>query len=173
MKNFGLLILGIILGALIMYFYCCKDSGITDPQPPDIEEPYGLISPEEARALDKAYSIKHRIINDSLFKKSTTGGDNRSSWWSIEDIQNYINYAENQAGELGYTMDGLRLYLGAYPSSKTENGLTTMFFVPTGIKNTSEGSILPMPQGGSSDIQNANALNKGSQGDPPGANYPQ
>ncbi|WP_231850219.1 hypothetical protein [Winogradskyella sp. PG-2] len=71
--------------------------------------------------------MKHKIINDSLFRKSTTRGDNRSSWWSIEDIQNYINYAENQAGELGYTMDGLRIYLGSYPNSKGETGLTTLF----------------------------------------------
>ena len=170
MKNFGLLILGIILGALAMYFYCCKyDSGIIDP--PEILEPKGLIKPSEAKVLDQAYSLRHRIVSDSLFRNTKTG-DNRSSWWSIEDIQNYINYAENQSGELGYTMDGLRVYLGAYPNSKGETGLTTMFFIPTGKKNTSQGSIFPI-QPGSGDIPGGNGLNLGQQGDPPGANYPQ
>ncbi|MBV7270502.1 hypothetical protein [Winogradskyella luteola] len=170
MKNFGLLILGIILGALAMYFYCCND-GITEP--PEILKPAGLISSKEARTLDRAYDIRHKIISDSLFR-NTKEKDNRSSWWSIEDIQNYINYAENQAGELGYTMDGLRLYLGAYPNSKDKTGLTTMFFVPTGTKNTSEGNMVPSLQGGNSnDILQADGLNKGGHGDPPSANYPQ
>ena len=171
MKNFGLLILGIILGALAMYFYCCNDdSDVIDS--PEIITPAGLIKPNALRTLDQAYNLRHRIISDSLFSNTKTG-DNRSSWWSIEDIQNYINYAENQAGELGYTMDGLRVYLGAHPNTKGETGYTTMFFVPTGTKNTSQGSVFPTVQDGSDDIQGANGLNHGGQGKPPGANYPQ
>ncbi|WP_439151843.1 hypothetical protein [Winogradskyella sp.] len=169
MKNFGLLILGIIIGALAMYFYCCRDvEAVTEVE---INKPNGLITPKEARTLDEAYNIKYSVINDSLFKKSTTG-DNRSSWWSIDDIQNYINYAENQAGELGYTMDGLRLYLGSYPGTKGETGLTTMFFIPTGSESVAQGSLFTLPQG-SNDIPGANGLNLGEDGHPPGANYPQ
>ncbi|MFC0604435.1 hypothetical protein [Winogradskyella pulchriflava] len=171
MKNFGLLLLGIILGALAMYFYCCNDSDFTSEPP--ITAPKGIISPKEASALDAAYNIKHRIINDSLFQKSTNGGDNRSSWWSIDDIQSYINYAENQAGELGYTMDGLRVYLGSYPDVDGQAGLTTMFLIPTGTENTSQGSMLPILQGGSNDIKGADGLNMGKDGNPPSANYPQ
>ncbi|WP_179007607.1 hypothetical protein [Winogradskyella forsetii] len=170
MKNFGLLVLGIILGALAMYFYCCQDTDLAIEEP---TKPSGLISSKEAKVLDEAYNIKHRIINDSLFKKSTDGGDNRSSWWSIEDIQNYINHAENQAGELGYTMDGLRVYLGAYPQVDGQEGLTTMFIVPTGTENKSKGSIFSMFQDGSSDIQGADGLNVGGHGKPPSVNYPQ
>jgi hypothetical protein len=169
MKNFGLLILGIIIGALAMYFYCCRDvETVVDVE---INKPNGLITPKEARALDQAYDLKHQIINDSLFKKSATG-DNRSAWWSIEDIQSYINYAENQAGELGYTMDGLRLYLGSYPDDNGETGLTTMFIIPTGSESVAQGSMFTLPQG-SNDIPGANGLNKAGNGHPPGANYPQ
>ena len=171
MKNFGLIILGAIVGALAMYYYCCKDlDGMTSEPPADA--PKGIISSKQASVLDKAYNLKHRIINDSLFKKSTDGGDNRSSWWAIEDIQNYINHAENQAGELGYTMDGLRVYLGSYPDANGETGLTTMFFVPTGIENTSKGSLFSIQLGGG-DIPGGDGLNLGHDGKPPGANYPQ
>jgi hypothetical protein len=169
MKNFGLLILGIILGALAMYFYCSKDDAAAIKA---LQAPKGLITPEQAKALDVAFNLKHRIINDSLFKKSTDGGDNRSSWWSSEDIQNYIKHAENQAGELGYTMDGLRVYLGSYPDAKGETGLTTMFFIPTGSKNTSQGSMFPI-QIGSGDIPGGDGLNMGHDGIPPSSNYPQ
>lgn len=171
MKNFGLLILGIILGALAMYFYCCNDQMEMTSESAS-STPKGIITSAQAKILDNAYNLKHRIINDSLFKKSTDGGDNRSSWWAIEDIQNYINHAEHQAGELGYNMDGLRLYLGSYPDANGETGLTTMFFVPTGIVNKSQGSMFPI-QGGSGDIQGADGLNMGESGKPPGANYPQ
>lgn len=170
MKNFGIFILGAIIGALAVYFYCCSvDTAI---EAPEIVAPSGLISPAEAMTLDKAFNLRHQIISDSIFRNTKTG-DNRSTWWSIEDIQSYINYAENQAGELGYTMDGLRVYLGAYPDLKGETGLTTMFIVPTGVKNTSEGSLLPTFQGGSNDIKGADGLNRGTTGYPPGANYPQ
>lgn len=172
MKNFGLLILGVILGALAMYFYCCADNVDMDSDQPE-QVPKGLISPKEAKVLDQAYNIKHRIINDSLFKKSTDGGDNRSSWWSLEDIQSYINYAENQAGELGYTLDGLRVYLGSYPEAKGETGLTTMFFIPTGSKSVSQGNFGPFLQGGGTDIPGGFGLNMGESGKPPSANYPQ
>ena len=142
-----------------------------DPMEMAPTAPKGLVKPGEAKALDRAYNLKHRIINDSLFKGHKRS-DNRSSWWSIEDIQSYINYAENQAGELGYRMDGLRVYLGSHPNAHGETGLTTMFIVPTGTKNTSKGSLFPF-QGGSGDIEGGDGLNMGGQGDPPGANYPQ
>jgi hypothetical protein len=170
MKNLGSLILGIILGALAMYFYTSIDLGVAEPI--EIIKPAGLITSNQASNLDKAYNLKHTIINDSLFKKSTDGGDNRSSWWALSDIQNYVNYAKNQASDLGYTMDGLRVYLGSYPDANGETGLTTMFFVPTGYKNTSQGSMIPI-QGGSGDISGADGLNFGNNGQPPSANYPQ
>ena len=170
MKNLGLIILGAIIGALAMYYYCCNDENLDSES--STNAPKGLITPKQAGILDEAYNIKHRIINDSLYKKSKDGGDNRSSWWSLEDIQNYINYAENEAGELGYSMDGLRLYLGAHPDANGETGLTTMFFIPTGIKNTSKGSMFTL-QGGGGDIIGGSGLNNGGHGNPPSSNYPQ
>jgi hypothetical protein len=70
-------------------------------------------------------------------------------------------------------MDGLRVYLGAYPKVDGQEGLTTMFIVPTGKENKSKGSMFPIFQGGSGDIKGADGLNLGTQGHPPGANYPQ
>lgn len=171
MKNLSLFVLGIVLGAVVMYFYCCdSDTDFESGQP--IVAPKGVITSKEAKTLDAAYNIKHQIINDSLFKKSTDGGDNRSSWWSLEDIQNYINYAEHQSGELGYTMNGMRVYLGSYPDDESGTGLTTMFMVPTGVKNVAKGSMLSL-QGGNNDIFDADVLNRSEHGKPPSANYPQ
>ena len=170
MKNFGLLILGILLGVLAMYFYSKKNQDMST-QPPTIKPPVGVISPDKIKTLDQAYNERYKIINDSLFKESETG-DNRSSWYKLDDIENYLAYAKQQANDNGYTLDGLRLYLGAHPDTAKEKGLTTLFFVPTGHKNTSEGSFVSM-QKGSVDLPDSDGLNAGKTGMPPGANYPQ
>ena len=170
MKNFGLLILGIILGALAMYFYFNNYHNIKT-EPPTINKIPGLITPEQIKTLDQAYNERYEIINDSLFKGSPTG-DNRSSWYKLEDIENYLAHAKQQANDNGYTLDGLRLYLGAHPDTPKEKGLTTLFFVPTGYKNVSEGSIFSLQDGGG-DLEDADGLNYGGKGKPPRANYPQ
>jgi hypothetical protein len=86
MKNLLLLIFGIIIGAAAMYFYCCEDieEGIVAPN--------GIITPEEARTLDQAFNSRHQLISDSIVKRP----DNRSSWYSLVDMRNYLDYAEKQ-----------------------------------------------------------------------------
>ena len=70
----------------------------------------------------------------------------------------------------------MRIYAGAHEeTSKFGPGYSTYFLIPTGYKNTAQGSstlinLLP-PKAG--DIDGANGLNGGENGDPPSANYPQ
>jgi len=170
MKNFGLLLFGILIGALAMYFYCCKEDKMESMEA--IAPPKGLISPTEARTLDQAFNLRHQLISDSIVGKPN--GDNRSSWYALEDINNYIKYADSQATSLGYTLNGLRVYLGAHASTPKEVGLTTMFFAPTGYKTTAEGNMISFSmRQGNPDIPGGNGLNGGREGNPPGANYPQ
>ncbi|MGY0392607.1 hypothetical protein ACW5R3_08645 [Bizionia sp. KMM 8389] len=170
MKNLSLLIIGIIIGALGTYYFC--------PNSPEDEvllgsavKPSGVITAAEAKALDMAFDSRHQLISDSIVNKP----DNRSAWWSLEDIQNYLEYAEDQSSELGYKMDGIRLYLGAYPNTaKGTVGYTTMFFVPTGERVVAEGSSAPFKlkrKGG--DVPGGDGLNMGGLGEPPSINYPQ
>ena len=153
-----------VIGIAAAYYYLSSNQNLEE-----MTKPKGLITPSEIKTLDQAYNSRHTLISDSLIDRP----DNRSSWYSIEEIESYIAYAKEQADSLGYTLDGLRLYAGAYPDTKEGPGLMTMFFVPTGSKNVSEGSMLTTLQGGGNDIQGADGLNRGSKGDPPSANYPQ
>ncbi|TJY33914.1 hypothetical protein [Pontimicrobium aquaticum] len=125
----------------------------------------GLISPEEAKQLNDAFTERCELISKDITKRP----DNRSSWYSLEDIKTYLQYAENQARELGYEMNGIRIYCGAYPTVDGEAGYSTSFIVPT--------AYMPDGKDGSnsdgSDIPDGDGLNLGQQGDPPGANYPQ
>lgn len=170
MKNFGIFVLGIILGALVMYFYSSQTE--EKPQAVALIKPKGVITPKEAKVLNDNWTKKRA---DLLYDSIAGRPDNRSAWWSVEDIQNYINYAENQTGALGYEMDGLRVYFGVYPKSAPDGraDYSTLFIVPTGKMRKSEGAILPLNlfQGGRDDIEGADPLNLGETGIPPGSGY--
>ncbi len=168
MKNLLLFVVGAIVGAAIVYFVCCKP--LTEEM---VDTPKGIITPEQATILDEAFNSRHQLISDSIVKRS----DNRSSWYSLKDLRDYLTLAEKQASGLGYTMNGVRIYLGAYPNIANEVGYTTMFFIPTGTQNTmAEGNMNPLhfaPPPNNPDIPGGNGLNDGTPGIPPGANYPQ
>ncbi|HZW63817.1 MAG TPA: hypothetical protein VFF15_09270 [Flavobacteriaceae bacterium] len=172
MKQLGYIILGIALGILFSYLF--KVGCDLEPEEPAVEiiKPRGLITPQQAIMLDTAYNKRHRLISDSIIFRP--GGDNRSSWYGLEDVKNYLKYADSQATALGYTLNGLRIYAGAYETtSKFGAGYTTFFIIPTGEKNTAKASsmvnALPIE---SSDIPESDGLNAGEQGNPPYANYP-
>ena len=129
MKNLGILILGILIGMIAMYLYFGKTE--EEPQVAEIIKPKGLITPAEAKVINDNWTKERANL---LFDSIAGRPDNRSAWWSVEDIQNYINYAENQTGELGYEMDGLRVYFGVYPNAAPDGraNYSTLFIVPTG-----------------------------------------
>lgn len=167
MKNFVMLLFGVIIGAFAMYFFSRQPH-----KEIKIATPKGLISSDQIKTLDQAYNQRHRLISDSLVKRE--GGDNRSSWYELNQVRNYLNYAENQAKELGYTMDGVRIYLGAHPNENGEAGYTTLFFVPTGKLNKARASVFNFSmQSGGGDIPGGGGLDYGNRGNPPDANYPQ
>lgn len=173
MKKLALLILGIIIGALAMYFYFHSDKNNIDMA--QVPTPKGIVSPSEIKTLTQAYNDRYDTITNTFFK-GVKGGDNRSSWYSIEDLENFLALAKQQAGELGYTMDGVRLYLGAHPTVDEVPGYTTMLLVPTGYEKSSEGNMINsglQKGGGGNDIGGANGLDQGESGIPPNANYPQ
>lgn len=128
----------------------------------------GLISPSEAKKLNDAYTSRHTLISKNITKTD----DNRSSWYSLGKLKAYLEYAEKQACDLGFEMNGIRIYCGAHePEEGCESdaeGLTTLFLVPTTAEDEGKGG-----GGANHDIKDADGLNLGKEGDPPSANYPQ
>ena len=116
-----------------------------------------------SKALDRIVEIENRKPKEK---------DAISSWFSLEEIKNYISYVEEQAKLKDLNVNGLRVYFGAYSNSinnVSKKGLATVFFVPTQAKIKSD------IDGGdeNSDIIDIDALNDGQVGDPPSAEYPQ
>jgi hypothetical protein len=134
--------------------------------------PKGLITPKEAQELNQQFIKTRSNELDAIVQKLDADPkkkDALSSWFSIEELKNYIAYVESKAPDA----NGLRVYFGAYGKKATEKSNTsTVFFVPTrpalgsSQKNNLDG-------GDNSDIGDLDGLNVGTLGDPPNAGYPQ
>ncbi|MFP4845884.1 hypothetical protein [Winogradskyella sp. PE311] len=131
-----------------------------------MSKPKGLISAAEAKTLNDAYTKRCTLISNNITKRP----DNRSSWYSLEDIKSFIQHAEKQAKELKYDLNGFRVYCGAYPDKEGVEGYSTSFIVPTTSGKTGEAAD---GNGDGHDLPGADGLNKGHSGVPPNANYPQ
>jgi len=169
MKKISLFLLGVFIGAFVTYYFF-TNSSVADTPITDVVPPKGLITPQKAKMLDEAFDSRHALISKSIVMRP----DNRSTWWSLEDMQKYLAYAEKESADLGYTMTGVRVYLGTYPTVE-EVGYTTMFLVPTGAKDLSKAgsTFFSMTQDGKGDIPGGSGLNDGGMGNPPSVSYPQ
>ncbi|MFV0540710.1 MAG: hypothetical protein ACK5MZ_05660 [Aestuariibaculum sp.] len=141
MKKIVFLLLGIAIGAVATYYFtstkCKKPDTLTT------EKPKGVISIEQAKALNENWTVTRKKTADSIVQQQGKKEDNRSVYWNLKDVEDYITHAKKASKTLGYNMTGLRVYLGVYGEStpKSQSGLTTMFMVPTGTKNTSKAGI--------------------------------
>lgn len=119
-----------------------------------------LITNEKATELNECYIAKQNegfgAENDSNFACS--------SWYSLEDLEGYINYVKEQALEKKINVDGIRFYFGVYPDSekdKSKAGQNTLFMCPT----------TPSITNCSKDVTGISAMNMGDQGNPPQNEY--
>jgi len=119
-----------------------------------------LISESEAKDLCDNYDTRE-ASNSVIIGKD----DNRSTWFSIEDLKAYIVFVENEASAKSITVDGIRMYIGAYSNSTTDpikSKLATIFLAPTS-KNSLTGK--------SNDVLNIKGMNYGNIGNPPNKKY--
>src|SRR5690606_14508146 len=94
------------------------------------KKPKKCISVKEARKLEKNYV---ETIEKTL-KKELGCEECREFWWSLEEIEEYIDYVKSEAKEKGYKNQGLRFYLGHYGKNKSkDNEHTTKYKAPTGV----------------------------------------
>lgn len=95
------------------------------------KKPKKCISVKEARQLEKNYV---ETIEKTL-KKELGCEECREFWWSLEEIEEYIDYVKREAKEKGYNDLGLRFYLGHYGKEKSKDTeQTTLFIAPTGVE---------------------------------------
>jgi len=119
-----------------------------------MSKPRGIISASEAKKLSDNWTALRANANN----KAAGQPDNRSSWYSFDDMQNFLNLIK----ESNPNVNGVRFYLGVQTSKENPKGMTTVFMVPTQDKN-----------GLNADIEGAEGMDLGHNGYPPSASYPQ
>lgn len=140
--------------------------------------PKGLISPKQAKELNKQFVKTRSGELNKIVQKLDDNPEEKdalSTWFSLDEIKNYIAYVESKNANV----NGLRVYYGSYSDkdikSKKKN-LSTVFIVPTEPKDTSLqkcGNDDSDTDQGGSDITDIDALNNGTLGNPPSNEYPQ
>ncbi|MEC3908773.1 hypothetical protein VOI54_17225 [Tamlana sp. 2201CG12-4] len=173
MKKLTYIILGFIIGAVLTYYFCPRPVEMQTSET-KIVKPNGVISIDKAKELNNNWTDYRQAAVDSAAQKQGRKKDDRSVFWSIEDIENYLVYAKNQTDSLGYDMSGIRIYLGVYGENagQLKKNLTTMFIVPTISKQLAQASMNPMNMGlqNGGDCPECSPLNAGSGGN---GGYPQ
>ncbi|MBQ0769824.1 MAG: hypothetical protein KBT58_11060 [Bizionia sp.] len=147
----GILVLGIIIGGGITYLFLKNSLNSQGPGAPIV--PSGVITPAQARDLDENWTTFRKVANDTAAGKT----DNRSSWYSLSDMENFIALSKSE----NTNTNGFRLYLGVQTTETDETGYTTIFVVPT-----------EDDRGANKDIPTAKVLDRGEDGMPPGQDYP-
>ncbi|MFL1012689.1 hypothetical protein [Flavisericum labens] len=174
MKKLSYIILGFIIGAILTYLFCPRQDGDIHALDTKIVKPKGVISVEEAEELNNNWTKFRKAAVDSAAKKQGRNQDDRSVYWDLKDVKEYLAYAEHYSDSIGYKMTGIQVYLGVYGKNagQSKKDLTTMFMAPTGrMKSDSKGSMMPFKTklrvNGNPRVP---ALNRGSGG---GGGYPQ
>lgn len=137
-------------------------------------KPKQLITKEFAKVLNDNYNKTRYPLIKNLIKKE----DANAIWFSIEELENYIAYAKEEAAKQKFQMDGIRFHFGSYPEDKLyaeKAGLTTIFLAPTGKKiktnTTTKEQNLVQKSTLNEETLSIAPLNYGSIGNPPPVPY--
>ena len=126
-----------------------------------IKKPKKCICKQEAQELQKQWcDTRQNAINSCLGFE-----DSREFWWSLEELQEYLNYVREESNKQQIINPGIRVYLGAYPEKKCKEnkGMTTIFLAPTGVprgERGKDGALQP-------NNYNIESLNGAGGGSPP------
>ena len=92
-----------------------------------MKKPAKCISVEEARKeQDEWVRTRGKDIREAEGYEDT-----REFWYSLDELQEYLDYVREKSKEQGVEKPGIRFYLGAYPKTKEKKSYTTMFLSPT------------------------------------------
>lgn len=141
----------------------------------ELERPTQLITRKFAKDLHLNF-MKYRA---SIITKYIKKEDANAVWFSVEELENYIEYIKSKGEKTGYDVNGIRIYFGVYPEQKKyaeKAGLMTVFLQATGKKiraNTKNEvqTFALLREESNADISSIEPMNYGSIGRPPSLNY--
>lgn len=143
------------------------------------EKPTQLITNDLALQLNSNYNMN--TLQSKAATVDSIREDANAVWYSVEELERYINYVKTEGINKGYTVDGIRMYLGKYPNDPKlgeKAGMTTVFLSPTGAKSDEQKAGIGTSNSTADqeenhyDITDLSPMNYGSMGNPPKMTYP-
>ncbi len=125
-----------------------------------MKRPVKCVTVEKARELQKEW----KISRGKEIERGQKYEDTREFFYSVDELQEYLDYVRAKTEEQGLKDPGIRIYLGAYPKSAKEKSYSTIFFVPTSRKLSVSENTEEETDENNYDID---PLNHGSGGIPP------
>jgi len=130
------------------------------------------ISAKQSKELNQNFvKTRSKAIKNAIGKN-----DALSSWFSIDELQKFIDDVKKEGKDQGKVVNGIRVYFGAYPKedkNDKKKDLSTVFLVPTEPYDSAMQKDGGDGDEGGNDIENLGGLNNGSSGWPPSGEYPQ
>ncbi len=97
-------------------------------------KPKKCISVEEARNQQNEW-VKTRGKD---IERGEGYEDTREFWYSLDELQEYLDYVREKSAEQGVKRPGIRFYLGAYPKSENKKSYSTIFLSATKEKGNKD-----------------------------------
>ncbi|WP_303315254.1 hypothetical protein Q4Q34_15865 [Flavivirga abyssicola] len=171
MKKLSYIVLGLVIGAVLTYYFCPRNPELDAMETKldteaKIVKPRGVIKQAYAKELNKNWTKYRKPAVDSCAAMGGHKQDDRSVWWSAKELKHYLRYSKKQADSLNYKITGYRVYLGVYgqEAGPKKCNLSTMFLVPTGEKRHAEASMNPFNFVGNDSDLPIPPLNRGHGG---------
>ncbi len=95
-------------------------------------KPTKCISVEKAKSIQKDW----KESRGKEIKKARGYEDTCEFWYSVEELEEYLNYVKERSAEQGITKPGIRIYFASYPEKDNEKSYSTVFLAPTGEKTS-------------------------------------
>lgn len=89
--------------------------------------PPKCISVEKARGLQNNWQ-KSR---GKEIERGQGYEDTREFWYSVAELQEYLDYVKENSAQQGINNPGVRIYFGAYEKSENRKSYSTVFLAPT------------------------------------------
>lgn len=127
-----------------------------------MSKPQKCISVNDAKVLQDKW-VESRA---SEIEKAQGYKDTREFSYSLEELQEYLDYVKIESDKLGIKKPGIRIYFGAYPKSNDKKSYATLFLAPTKEKSgPSEGEL--EADGANENNYDIDPLNEAGAGIPP------
>ena len=152
--------LGLLL-FIVFAFISCGEEAFTG-------KPKNTITVKKAKELSNNFDQRYKAMSEVIGKD-----DNRSGWYSLGELEQYIAYIKKEGAAKKLDVDGIRIYFGAYgPNESGRENYATLFLVPT-VKSNIDANVkgfAPVANQ-SNDTDQIEPLNWSDLGNPPKKKY--